>query len=729
MTVSADLTILKNLWMDKVKAGEKHRDKRFGKDAEEIMRFYKGPHDFIFVGRETSHIFLGDADADMPEPTFKITVNKVAEFVHAYIPVLVNTNPDRIVDPRRPKIAPHILQRAGVNYDDAEEHWARKHIKGALQQSYLNYTPNEFRLKQHIKKALFDSLTAGRGILWAGLVPAVGGGYNVGSFFDGWKSLVTDPDSKSLSRAGWIVRERILPVWEAERMFKHPGGYLKKFASMESVNTQAVLDGSTSMPEDTASRRALGTTSDIIKFYEVYSRVGLGGNLAGATTAFQEALPVFGDYAYLAISDQCDFPLNMPPYLFETGDPFSIVSEAIQWPFPFYKDPTDPWPCSVLDYHELNEESWPLAPFQPVLGEQEWLDWCYSFLAGKIKNISRDLILLPDSLHESVIDKILHGSDLEAIPIDFKHAEMIKDLIRFISHPPVHADLWRMAQIVEEAINVRTGMNDLLRGAYNKQMRTKDEATTKRDFSMIRPDYYSDCVDDFLSLVARKEALVAQQIVTPRQISIMCGELKKGTDQLGQPTEQLGVYGQLWAKFVQPQSFEEAAAEFDYRIESGQARKPNRAALQESIDSTAQFVLPILGDVYKQTGDPTAINAWFAKWAETRDMEEDTVRLPDLRQMMQEQQQQAQQAGAQTQQAAQSTEAQKQQTQAQAGQSLMEQSQQEQAMRQRQGELRMSQEQQMHQQKMMQLQQMHEQMMSNKANQMLLQQQGANRGS
>ena len=63
-------------WLEKIKKAKKQKHERFGKYAEEAMKFFDGSHDWMWKGdyAKSSGGFL-DKKAQGAMPTFRMTVN------------------------------------------------------------------------------------------------------------------------------------------------------------------------------------------------------------------------------------------------------------------------------------------------------------------------------------------------------------------------------------------------------------------------------------------------------------------------------------------------------------------------------------------------------------------------------------------------------------------------------------------------------------------------------
>ena len=104
-------------WMQKIKDAQKVKKEKFGKYADEAMRFFDGAHDWMWNGEYAKSAGgVLDKDAQGAMPNFRMTVNRVFEAVALFGPVLYHRNPTVQVTPRmEPDIAPQAL---GIDAND-----------------------------------------------------------------------------------------------------------------------------------------------------------------------------------------------------------------------------------------------------------------------------------------------------------------------------------------------------------------------------------------------------------------------------------------------------------------------------------------------------------------------------------------------------------------------------------------------------------------------------------
>lgn len=631
-------------WCLAAKKAHEHKRKVFGNVARECWRFFSQAHDFMYeAGRDAAALGLKATD-NMPT-TFRMTINKAAELVQIFGPALYFRNPYRQVTPRVPDIPalatyqlqqnPQALQafqqQTGIQKESRD-------AEAQLLEWYLNYLPNELGLRDESRLAIDEALIKGRGVLWHELYsPPDSGMVMPRSLFDSVDNLLIDPDAEKLEDASWVVRIRCQPYRDVEERFGLKPGSLKKDAKGESVYNQAAIDGA----EYGDFLRRRGDTSDLFTYYEIWSKCGMGQYLKSTRAEsivyqdlnrMRDELDKFGRYVYLVVADGVQYPLNLPPEVMELpveGDPgaqqnVQQITRRLQWPVPFYLDTgLNSWPFTELDFHGLPRSVWPMAHLAPGLGELKALNWIFSFLMGRIRTTSRTFLGVLEALSDETKDQIMFGPDLTVIPLKGVLGKKITDCVEFLNHPNVVTDIWQIADRVAALFDKRVGLTELMYGQTEASMRSAAEADVKSSQINVRPGDMAECTESWQSRVARKEAFMARLFVAPQDFAPIVGEQYSADPMAMQPG---GPLTQLWAQLVYRPAPDPATAastmrEFDYRIEAGSIRKPNRSRDQSNMNMAMQALFqPMLGH-YQQTGDPTQLNAFLTAWAKTYDLD------------------------------------------------------------------------------------------------------------
>ncbi len=200
--------------------------------------------------------------------------------------------------------------------------------------TYLNYAQREQPgggLKQESLMAIIDAIVKGRGILKTEPYRFPGSDKTLTrSVYVDVEDFYVDPDSRraNLTDANWIAIRHCEPWYEVERKFPHiERGLLQPAASGETVESLAANGDASDR-----SRRERGLTNDLVVWYEIYSKCGVGTRLKRVKSSLHEAFEeVVGDYARICITENLKYPLNFPPKLAEIADD-DLAVEAFDWP-------------------------------------------------------------------------------------------------------------------------------------------------------------------------------------------------------------------------------------------------------------------------------------------------------------------------------------------------------------------------------------------------------------
>lgn len=608
-------------WVEKIQLAKKFKEAKFGKDASEAMQFFAGPYDFMYARKyaATSPAFaVGQEDDDTPEPGFRMTVNKVAEAVQIFGPVLYHRNPTRQVNPRQiPEIPLEVLTQ-GQTQDPMMQQQAMMaqgaeqaaqvidKLRATLLQFYLNYTPTELNLKDSCRKAINEAIIKGMGTLWTEVyvpkgLPGRPDGSKfqmVGSFYDTVDNFLIDPDCEDLGDAKWIARKCVHPAWQVEEEYRLKQGSLR--GAYESADTQGELNAD----PDGMYRRMQGGTADLVVYWKLYSKMGIGGRLSGVPDQVRQVLDQFGDHCFLVISENVPYPLNLPPEMIADADPSApeAVLSRLDWPTPFWAD--DDWPVTPIIFHEVPRSPWPMSHFKPAMGELKFLNWAYSFMAGKIRNTCRDILAVAKGAGEEIKEALLHGKDLTLIEINAMNGT-IDQIVQFLQHPQMNGDIWKVIQAVTENFEKRTGLTELVYGESATQMRSAQEASLKGSQLQIRPDDMAQMVEDAMTAAARKEAIAARWHLTSDDVTVCMGQTA-------------AVY---WQTYVKTADVFALSHQLEYRIEAGSSKKPNKDRDAANMSQAMQNLLQPFFSYAQGTGDVQPVNALIGDWAKSIDLD------------------------------------------------------------------------------------------------------------
>jgi hypothetical protein len=614
-------------WIEKIRLANEYKQKNFGKDADECMKFFNGPYDFLYKesnARQSSGLkWAAGAEAGgFFSPSFQMTLNRVAEMVQLFGPFLYHRNPVRQVNPRKvpqpppelfmpPPIPPWEMdpmrQQQGqmalmqaqaqmqMVQHQIQQQRTTDQVRATLLEYYLNYTPNELDLKTQARNSIDEGIIKGMGCLWTEIyIPPFGGIKQIGSFHDPVDNLSVDPDMESIDDALWISRKCIHPIWQVEKDYGLPPGTLKGKGTIESSQSQ----GETISDRDNDYSRRQGSSNDLLMYWKVYSKMGMGGRLTGADPELKDFLEQFGDHCYLVIAEDIPYPLNLPTKVPMTPEEMKF---RVQWPTPFWADSV--WPMTPVYFHSIPRKVWPMSHLKPGMGELQFLNWAYSFLAGKIRTTCRDFIVTMASAGAELKNAILNGGDLAHLELQASVGKTIQDVVQFLQHPGMNGDIWTVIQAVEANFEKRVGLNELMYGNSARQMRSASEAELKGDAMKIRPDDMANKVEEAMTLLARKEGLAARWHLTGKDVAPVMGD----------------VGASLWEKYVMSSDVK-SALELEYRIEAGSAKKPNKDRDQSNMSQAMQTIFQPMYQYSMATGDLKPTNALLQDWAKSIDI-------------------------------------------------------------------------------------------------------------
>lgn len=596
-------------WLKKIRLAAELRKRDFGDDAEECMRFYNGPYSWLYKKRQgergSAFDYDPEGDEDIPAPTFQITINKAAEVVQLFGPAMYQRNPDRKVSPRRTFLPP--LEYFGPPDDpNTQMIWqqvaaqvnmerGKDTTRAALLESYLNFTPVELNLEKESRRVIDEALITGLSCYWCEIVEMPSGLKVVGTFYDSWENLLLDPDAKRIEDCQWIARKCCHPCWAVEREYGLEPGSLK--GNMESASKQA--EGSGDQEEN--YERAKNATNDLVVYYKVWSKMGLGGRLKGVMTEFpgwREELESLGDYCFLAVCDSCDHPLNIPPTLAESQDQ-SPLAQAVEWPIPFWLDRGE-WPVTLQTFHEVPNRLWPMSHLKPALGELKFINWMFSFMASKVRITSRDFLVVSKSLADEAKRAIKHGGDYTVIEAE-RMIEDIDKAVKFIQHPSFNPEIYRVLENMITMFDKRTGLTELAYGQTEFQLRSAEEARVKQQNASIRPADMGHQVEQVCSVVSRKEMAAARWALTDKDVEPVLGK----------------VGAALWKTEILSTNPAELFHQFDCRVESGTTKRPDRDRDTANMQQGMQMLLSPLFSYAQGSGDVGPFNALVGGWAKS----------------------------------------------------------------------------------------------------------------
>lgn len=615
-----------------------HEQKKpFQEVADECMQFFCASAGWMWDKKNKNKFWTGTV-----APRFRMTVAKAFELVALFAPVLAHRNPVRTVTPRRPlELDPLIFQQlaqqmglpppmadgpvdpvTGMPMDPAmmlfQQAGQMEQMQAAVDKSraellsrILNFTPNEMPgdgLQQHNEDAVTEALVKGMGVTWTELWTPPGGGQPlIVQTQDTCDYLLVDPDAEKWEDAWWIARKCIHPIWQVEDEYPAVRGLLEGKGNLESAASQADTN------EMKDIHRRMGKTNDILVYWKIWSKMGIGERLSGVKTDLKDALrEVCGDYCYIVIARDIPFPLNLPTEMLSTSTDDEIA-QAVSWPVPYWKD--NRWPCSLLSFYKEPRQIWPIAPLKPGLGELKFINTMISHLANRIWTSSRDFWAVLKSASENLRKTLEDGGDQSFIEIEGVH-QSIDNVVKILQQPQTNMDVWQILQAVMELFDKRVGLTELLYGLNpgRTQPRSAAEMQVKQASISVRPDYMAQKVEQWMTEQARREGITSRLLLRGQHVANILG--------------QMGAM--LWDLHVATDDPELAVREFEYRIEAGSARKPDKNRMVANVTDAMPMFVPVLQGYAQMTGNTQPLNDLIAKWGRAVDEDVSGMLLPPM---------------------------------------------------------------------------------------------------
>ena len=552
------LSELVDVWLQRIRDAEEQKDRVFGATARKLWMFLTRSYRDVYLHLEDGT--EGISTVSDGEPFYKPRLNKCREFVSLYLPYVAARVPVRSVNLRKPPLIDALLS------DVAKLRWAEREAAAKILEWWLNYCAEETDHEQSMRMVVQEALVKGRGVMWTEVYE----GPNrvlVGSSADTVDNFLVDPAARTMMDAGWIVRRRQVPAYEAQRLLAVTDEELKR---MEAARSDK--DRDTALPPGT------------VEYYEIFSRIGVGHHLAeqGEVANLKEALESLGRYCWLAVAKGVDYPLNL-----RRDSGFNSVEEiaaAVRWPIETWGDIADPWPVTVLDFMPNVDNPWATSPLEPGLPMQVFLDHLYAYVMGRARIATRTIIMASRAISEELAERLNAGSDVEVVAVDPAVIAEMQRMLVPLELPDIKPDIWQLIQLVERAFDKAVGLDALLYGAAPRPTpRSATEIDVRREFLQTRPNEYADAVEKWATRVAAKEGVATRLYIDSSTVQPLLGE------DSASALESQAL--KLWAQYCETDDPVIAASEYEFSVVEGSSRRKNKQVLA----TTAQSIIQMFG--------------------------------------------------------------------------------------------------------------------------------------
>lgn len=616
--VEMQLKALTTSWISQVKRAEKEKS-AFNAIAHQCKSFAGGKSQSNFMWQpQYRDKYIGKG---IKSPKFEVSLLKGFEYIAIFGPMLYWDYPTRKVQPTKSLV----IDPAVVLGNDEQNQMfgeslvqqqamedQRAATRARLYEDILNYIQREQPgggLATHSKLAINEALLKGRGLVWTESYQYPGSGRKlVGSFFDTVNNLFIDPDccDPTLTKAKWIARRRYTPYWEVEKKFNLPKNYLRDKGKYESGASQA--NASAEKKEKQSPK------NDLVEWYEVYSRCGVGVKIDGVRSSMDEAWDeVVGDYAYIAVCEHCDFPLNAPLYVMSDenlGD--DQVEQFFSWPIPFWAD--DKWPVSQLDFYPDETTCWPVPPLAPALGELTCLNILISCYVEQAYETRQQIVAYVASAASEVEAALKSAESTIYLKLNDSIQRSVNEVVQFLNRADPNNGLLEAIQFLLQRFEERTGLSEILYGNAGPAVdRSAEAARNRNDRASVRPDYMAKVVADWQSAIADKEKIALRFTVTAQDLA----------PQLG----SLGSYA--WQTLVEQEDPEVVLRGMKCLCYASDMRKPDKARETSNMQQLTNQVLPVIAQISATTGDYKPLNEFFKSIGDSMEQDVNGWLIPE----------------------------------------------------------------------------------------------------
>lgn len=476
---------------------------------------------------------------------------------------------------------------------------AKKNAKALIMQRLLNYTPGELDLRMHSRRVVDEAIIKGEGVWWTELKEFDDDErVLVGSFYDTVDNFMVDPDVANYEDAQWIGRRRSYPLWKAQELY--PDAKFKVSKTMTGRQRtgrtgRSADDGAWAMPNERSEDST--DTNAIVVIWELYSKMGIGGRLKGLPKEVADKVDRFGDFCFVAISESCDYILNLTPKAMFSKDADELFLD-VQWPIPFHKD--GEYPCTPLVFHWMPNSPYGMSHIKPGIGELKFLDFIMAHLARKVRSASEDIIGVMDAAADDVEKAFTEAGMVDSngyriVRIKSHYGKSVSDLFSVMQKPNFNADIWNVVGQVAARLDRRLGLNDRVFGMGGTESRSAADSKNRQAAFSIRPEDMANIVEETAAKLARKEALAIAWYMEPKDVAPIIGE------------EAAFLYDEL----IYKQDPVHVVREYDYTIVANSIRRPSRETDQENLMLLAQQALPGMFTYSLQTNQYGPLNWYF----------------------------------------------------------------------------------------------------------------------
>ena len=487
---------------------------------------------------------------------------------------------------------------------------ARAYTESRIQDKLLNYGPEVTDLRTECRKVVDDTIIKGHGVWITELKPhpAGGGQYVAASKHLPVERYLMDPDKVSEEDCMWVAVQCIDPVWQLEDEWGYKRGTIKgNVCNQLSATAKNGGKESAWCPQGSVDARAIEDckqTNDMLVYYKVFSIMGIGDRLCGLSAEdlgeeLEQVFRSFGEENMLLVCDTLKHPINFHPDDLEDKDADELRQD-MQWPTPFHK--IGGFPTTSIMFH-WDGKAWGMSHIKPGLGELKFLDFAMSFVANKVRTSSQDLVGVVKSAGDEIKKAFSTYSEngYTFVEIEALWGKSVADVVSVMQKPAFNGDIWTVISMVAQRLDKRLGLTEIAYGLSSTQSRSALDAKQKQDNFSIRPDDMASTVEEKAKVLAKKEAFAIFYHYEDADLLPILGEAG------------LQIYKELFGE----RPAEEVIRQYQYTIEAGSIRRPNKDRDIENMNLVSTSWLPVISAYSMSTGDMEPLNWFFRRGAST----------------------------------------------------------------------------------------------------------------
>jgi hypothetical protein len=454
--------------------------------SDRIRRGYDAKADFTKAAREIDGLFTGE-----PDPWFKSDALAAVMNVEHMACVTVNL-PFQV----RSWLGPNLYQRNPTRTVTSRTKDSILSALGAVLGAGLNYTPNETGLADESRMAVDEALTDGRSFAYTGYDATTG---LITSWFVSVDDVVIDPDAKRVTDAYWIALRRREPRWKLEKEFSKSAAIKDLPEELEADPLPDGTEGDSSAAPPPSGDEDESGADELVTFYEVYSRMGVGWRGAdvdeelGGDDAF--------DYRKIVFVPGYDTPLHVG-----------------RWETPLYVDGV--WPLTGLDLTPTKNTLWPVSLIKAALPSLRAVNLLTSIALEKAKQHAREIYGIATSFENEDAERIVNGGLSEVVKIEARDGLPLGQLVQRWEGGQISPEIREQINFHLNQIGEVTGLLPILKGqSSEQQIRSATEADIQDRNARSRLQDLSERVEDWSTRLARNEGLLWRLEMSAKEVS------------------------------------------------------------------------------------------------------------------------------------------------------------------------------------------------------------------